>query len=387
MVETCRHLIVVNEPGSEALPEGAISYNAMLAVGSSSFDTVWTMPDDTAVILYTSGTTGYPKGAELTHFNMFYNAAVLADRVFDLGADAVGLAALPLCYSFGQTCVMNALLYVGAALSLLPRFDGKAALAAMERDSVTYLACVPTMARYLLQAAAEAKSLPHSLSLCICGGAPMPEGLAASFEKAFKLPLLEGYGMAETSPVITVNHRHQAKAGSIGLPIWGTEVRLRSEDGTLINSGDAGEIVVRGHNVMKGYYKRPEATAEVFRNGWFHTGDIGRRDGDGFFYIVDRKRDVINRGGVNVYPREVEAVLYGHPAIAEAAVMGIPDAALGEEVSAVLVLKPQMHASANEIMDYCRERMAAYKYPRYVEFRDSLPKDATGKVLKRNLRE
>jgi long-chain acyl-CoA synthetase len=286
---------------------------------------------------------------------------------------------------------MNVLLYVGGALSLLPRFDGMAAmdgaLEAMARDSITYFAGVPTMVRYLLQAAAEAPLtaplVPHSLSLSICGGAPMPEGLAASFEQTFKLPLLEGYGMAETSPVITISPRHQAKAGSIGLPIWGTEVHLRSEDGTLITTADAGEIVVRGHNVMKGYYKRPEATAEVFRNGWFHTGDIARRDADGYFYMVDRKRDVINRGGVNVYPREVEAVLHGHPAVAEAAVMGVADPSLGEEVSAILVLKPQMHASANEIIDYCRERMAAYKYPRYVEFRDSLPKDATGKVLKR----
>jgi long-chain acyl-CoA synthetase len=387
LVETCRHLIIVNTAGSEALTEGAISYNAMLAVGSSSFDTVWTMPDDTAVILYTSGTTGYPKGAELTHFNMFYNAAVLADRVFELGPDAVGLAALPLCYSFGQACVMNVLLYVGGALSLLPRFEGMAALAAMDRDGVTYFAGVPTMVRYLLQAAAQASSLPQSLNLGICGGAPMPEGLAATFEETFKVPLLEGYGMAETSPVITVNPRQAPRPGSIGLPIWGTEVRLLNDEGAPVASGDAGEIVVRGHNVMKGYYKRPEATSEVFRDGWFHTGDIARADGDGYLYMVDRKHDVINRGGVNVYPREVEAVLYGHPAIAEAAVMGVPDASLGEEVSAILVLKPHMQASVTEIIEYCRERMAAYKYPRYVEFRDSLPKDGTGRVLKRNLRE
>jgi long-chain acyl-CoA synthetase len=387
LVDTCRNLIIVNAPGSDLLPDDAISFGAMLAIGSSAFDMVWTMPDDTAVILYTAGTTGYPKGAELTHLNMFLNASTLADRVLDMNGSTVGLAALPLFYSFGQTCVMNALLYAGGSISMLSRFDGGAALEAIERDQVTYFAGVPTMFRYLLDAAGSGRPRSSSLVLCVCGGAPLPDDIAPAFERRFGLPLLQGYGLAETSPVVSLNPCHAPRPGSIGLPIWGTEVRLVDSNGQPVSEGEIGEIVVRGHNVMKGYLKRPEATAEVFRNSWFHTGDIGRQDKDGYLYIVDRKKDVINRGGFYVYPREVEAVLRGHPAVAEAAVSGIPDKMHGEEVHATVVLRPNAHATAQEMIAYCRERMAAYKYPRYVEFSDALPKDLAAKVTRRNLRE
>lgn len=386
-VETCRHLIVINTPGSDRLPDGAISFNAMLAIGSSSFDTVWTMPDDTAVMLYTAGTTGHPKGAELTHFNIFYNAAILADRLLHIDESAVGLAALPLCYSFGQTCVMNTLLYAGGTISLLPHFDGEAALRAMARDNVTYFAGVPTMFLRLNQAAEATHSSAPSLRACICGGAPLSREALLRFQELFSVPLLEGYGLAETSPVATLNPMQAPRPGSVGLPIWGCDVRIIDSDGLAVPAGEAGEIVVRGHNVMKGYYKRPEANTEVMRGGWLHTGDVGRLDEAGFLYIVDRKKDVIIRGGSDVYPREVETVLYGHPAVAEAAVFGVSDPVLGEEVHAVLVLKPDARVSGDDIIAYCRERMAGFKYPRSIEFRSALPKDATGKVLKRTLRE
>jgi long-chain acyl-CoA synthetase len=387
MVETCRHLIIVNAPRSDLLPDDTISFNAMLAVGSSSFDMEWTMPDDTAVILYTAGTTGYPRGAELTHFNMFCNAATLADRVLGLSENTVGLAGLPLYYLFGQTCMMNAILYAGGALSLLSRFEAESAWQAIGRDQVTYLAGVPTMFRYLVDAADSAPHAANPLSLCICGGEKLPADLAAAFEQRFAVALLEGYGLAEASPVVTMNPRHAPRPGSIGLPIWGTEVRLLNAQGDAAPVGEVGEISVRGHSVMKGYYKRPEATAEALRNGWLHTGDIGSRDADGYFYVADRKKDVINRGGFSVYPREVETVLHGHPAVAEAAVIGVPDPTHGQEVHAIVVLKPGATAAADELIAYCRERVAAYKYPRRIEFRDRLPRNAAGRVLKRSLRE
>jgi long-chain acyl-CoA synthetase len=386
-VDTCRHLVVVNSPGSDLLPEGALSYDALAAVASSNLDLVWTMPDDTAVLLYTAGTTGRPRGAELTHLNMFYNAALCADQLFGLTCDDVGLAALPLFHSFGQTCVMNALIYVGATISMLPRFEPDKALEAIQRDRVSYFAGVPTMYFYLLHYPDASRYDANSLRLCVSGGAAIPVSVMKSFEQRYNVVVLEGFGLSETSPVASFNVRERArKPGSIGLPIWGTEMKVVDESDIAVPMGMDGEIVIRGHNVMKGYYKRPEATAEAMRNGWFHTGDIARVDEEGYFFIVDRKKDLIIRGGFNVYPREVEEVLYGHPAVAEAAVIGVPDEALGEEVKAVVVLKPGREATAEEIISYCRERIASFKYPRYVEFREGLPKVATGRVLKRELR-
>jgi long-chain acyl-CoA synthetase len=386
-VETCRHLVVVNAPGSDYLPEGAFSYDALAAVASSRGELTWMMPDDTAVILYTAGTTGRPKGAELTHFNMFQNASFCADRLMGVQSSDVGLACLPLFHSFGQTCVMNALVYSGGTMVMLPKFDPDKALEAIARDRVTYFAGVPTMYFYLAHYPDAAKYDTSSLRLCISGGAALPVQVLRGFERQYGVTVLEGYGLSETSPVASFNMRErERKPGSIGLPIWGTHMVIVDDSDVPVPIGGEGEIVIRGPNVMKGYYKRPEATAEVMRNGWFHTGDIARVDEDGYFFIVDRKKDMINRGGFNVYPREVEEVLYGHPAVADAAVIGVPDEALGEEVKAVVVLRPNHTVSAADIISYCRERIASFKYPRYVEFRDSLPKNPTGKILKRELR-
>jgi long-chain acyl-CoA synthetase len=386
-VETCKHFVVVNSPGSDYLPDGAFSYDALSAVASGHCDLTWTMPDDTAVLLYTAGTTGRPKGAELTHFNMFHNASFCADRLVGLTSEDVGLACLPLFHSFGQTCVMNALIYAGGTISMLPRFEPDKALEAIQRDRVTLFAGVPTMYFYMLHYPDAERFDVSSLRLAISGGAALPVPVMRGFEKRYHVNVMEGYGLSETSPVASFNVRErQRKPGSIGLPIWGSEMRVVDDGDVPVPLGSEGEIVLRGPNLMKGYYKRPESTAEAMRNGWFHTGDVARIDEEGYFFIVDRKKDMINRGGFNVYPREVEEVLYGHPAVSEAAVIGVHDEALGEEVKAVVVLKPNQSVQPEDIIEYCRDRIASFKYPRYVEFRDALPKSPTGRILKRELR-
>jgi long-chain acyl-CoA synthetase len=386
--KNCRTLIVAQAPGSTAqLPEGALPLNVLMADTSPVFDTYQTMPDDTAVILYTSGTTGRPKGAELSHFNMLFNTMTCAEKLMAIGRDEVGLAVLPLFHSFGQTCVMNNMLYAGATITLLPRFEPQKALEVMARDRVTYFAGVPTMYFYLLNFPDAGNYDLSALRICCSGGSAMPVEVMHSFNKKYNMTILEGYGLSETSPVASFNHPdREPKPGSIGTPIWGVEMRCVDVEGREVPVGELGEIVVRGHNVMKGYYQRPDATAESIRGGWFYTGDVAYKDADGFFFIKDRVKDMIIRGGFNVYPREIEEVLYTHPALAEAAVIGVHDPALGEEIKAVVAFKPGQSATEQEIMDYCKERLAAYKYPRSVEIRDTLPKTATGKILKRELK-
>jgi long-chain acyl-CoA synthetase len=388
LADTCHHLIVAQAPaGGALLPPGALPLEALMADAPHTFEAAATMPDDTAVILYTSGTTGRPKGAELTHANMFLNALISAEKTIHIGADEIGLAVLPLFHSFGQTCVMNMLLYAGGTITLLPRFEPQVALEVMARDHVTFFAGVPTMYFYLLNFPSAERYDLTALRRCVSGGSAMPVEVMRAFNKKYGVTILEGYGLSETSPVASFNLLdREPKPGSIGRPIWGVEMRVVDADGREVETGNLGEIVIRGHNVMKGYYNRREATAESIRNGWFHTGDIAYCDEEGYFFIKDRVKDMIIRGGFNVYPREIEEVLYGHPAVAEAAVIGIPDPALGEEVKAVVALKQGAHATADEVIAYCRERMAAYKYPRSVEFRAVLPKTATGKILKRELK-
>jgi long-chain acyl-CoA synthetase len=318
---------------------------------------------------------------------MFFNAMVGVEKLLGVKDDEIGLAVLPLFHSFGQTCVMNSLLYSGATITMLPRFDPLKAMEIIQRDKVTYFAGVPTMYFYLLNHPEAGSYDLSSLRLCCSGGAAMPVGVMHAFNAKYNVKILEGYGLSETSPVASFNHLDRpAKPGSIGTPIWGVDMRAVSPDGKTVPAGELGEIVIRGHNVMKGYYKRPEATAEAIRNGWFYTGDLARVDDEGYFYIVDRVKDMIIRGGFNVYPREIEEVLYAHPAVAEAAVIGVPDQALGEEVKAVVALKPGQSVGAQELIAYCKERLAAYKYPRSIEVRDTLPKTATGKILKRELK-
>ena len=351
---------------------------------------------DTAVILYTSGTTGHAKGAELTHGNMVSNAIATHDMLrpaFDSGPDqTVTLITLPLFHSTAQTCQMNAGLYGGFCLVLMPRFDPAAVLEAFAREQVSCWIGVPTMywtlLQYARQANADVSRAAASLRVCASGGAPMPMEVLHEFERTFGARVLEGYGLSETGPVVAFNQlQRPSRPGTVGLPIFGVEVRCVDEHDVPVPQGERGEVVIRGPNVMKGYYDRPEATAEAMRGGWFRTGDIGQVDADGYLSIVDRKKDMILRGGFNVYPREIEEVLMTHPAVAMAAVIGVPDERLGEEVKAFIVLRPGASASEDELVAWSREQMAAFKYPRHVEIRTALPVSATGKVLKRELRQ
>jgi long-chain acyl-CoA synthetase len=381
---------VANKPGSEARPEGSRPFSELMQ-GSPAFDMVATDPDDTAVILYTSGTTGKPKGAELTHLNLFMCCQVSADRLISIQDDDVALAVLPLFHSFGQSNVMNTTIYAGGTMTLVPRFEVDKVLEVIQRDRVTLFLGVPTMYFALLHHPQAGDYDISSLRLCVSGGASMPGEVMKAFEKKFGgTTILEGYGLSETSPSASFN-RSQAerKFLSIGKPVWGVEMRIHDEDDRPLAPGqeNVGEIVIRGHNVMKGYFKNPEATAEAMKGGWFHSGDMGYVDADGFFFIVDRKKELIIRGGFNVYPREVEEVLYAHPAVQEAAVIGIPDPKLGEEVKAVVALKQGQSATEEELIAWTKERVAAYKYPRSVQFVETLPKGPTGKILKKELKQ
>jgi long-chain acyl-CoA synthetase len=341
--------------------------------------------EDTAVILYTSGTTGKPKGAELTHSNMKKNAEV-AVGLASTTEDDIALGALPLFHSFGQTCNMNACFAVGAMMTQIPRFDPDKALEIIQRDKVTIFQGVPTMYNAMLHSDKCEDFDTSSLRLCMSGGSAMPEELMRNFEEAFDCKILEGYGLSETSPVASFNHPDkERKPGSIGTPIEGVEMKLVDDDGKEVDAGEVGEIVIKGHNVMKGYWNRPDATEEAIKDGWFYTGDMGKIDEDGYYFIVDRKKELIIRGGYNVYPREVEEVLYEHPAIQEAAVIGVEDEKMGEEVGAAVVLKKGEELSEDELRDYVKKEVANYKYPRKIWFCDELPKGPTGKILKKDI--
>jgi len=384
--EGCENLILVEEPDGEGAPEGTHGFDGLLEESSTKHETAQTRPEDTAVVIYTSGTTGRPKGAELTHFNMFYNAVCNADKLLGLGEDDVEIAVLPLFHIFGQTCVMNAGVYAGNTVVLVPRFEPEAVLEAIQSSGVTVFTGVPTMYQYLLRHPELDGYDTSSLRIGVSGGAAIPLEVLKAVEQRFGIVVLEGYGLSETSPTTCFNRSAgQRKVGSIGLPIWGTEARVVDEEDREVPRGERGELVVRGHNVMKGYYKNPEATEEAMRGGWFHTGDMATIDEDGFVFIVDRVKDMIVRGGYNVYPREIEEVLYEHPAVAEVAVIGTPHEDLGEEVQAVVALKEGESVTEEEIVAFAKERVAAYKYPRSVLFMDDLPKTATGKILKREL--
>ena len=347
--------------------------------------------DDTAVLLYTSGTTGTPKGAELTHANLRTNCELAARTLAQASEEDVLLGALPLFHSFGQTCGLNASVSVGACLSMIPRFDPAKALQIIERDKVTIFQGVPTMYHAMLNSDDREATDVSSLRACMSGGAAMPVEVMKSFEEAFGCEVLEGYGLSETSPVASFNHPdRERKPGSIGTPIEGVEMKLVDEDGNDVEgTGDenVGEIAIRGHNIMKGYWGKEDATKEVLdEDGWFRTGDMAYVDDDGYFFIVDRKKDMIIRGGYNVYPREVEEVLYEHPAVSEAAVIGVPDDSKGEEVGAAVVLADGEEVDADELREYVKERVANYKYPRKIWFPDELPKGPTGKILKREIK-
>ncbi|HYP49561.1 MAG TPA: long-chain fatty acid--CoA ligase, partial [Pyrinomonadaceae bacterium] len=396
-VETCEHLIVMTaSPLAASQFEDCKTLTQITFDKPETFETFPTAPEDTCAILYTSGTTGQPKGAELTHFNLMTNITTtysihLPVLDFTDGAQKTVLITLPLFHTTGQTVQMSANLYAGNRIVLLPRFEPKATLETMQREKVNFWVGVPTMywalLRYAEETGFDVSEISRNMKVCSSGGAPMPVEVMKAFEGVFNVRVLEGYGLSETSPLATFNHFEKpSKPGTVGQAIFGVEVKCFDENDKEVAPGERGEVVIRGSNVMKGYYKRPEATAEAFRNGWFHTGDIGIIDEEGYLSIVDRKKDMILRGGYNVYPRELEEVIMTHPAVSLCAVVGVPDAKMGEEVKAFVVLKQNTSLDEEEMIAWCKEQFAANKYPRYVEFRDSLPIGGTGKVLKRELR-
>lgn len=392
--EGCEHFFVVTaDPTAPSPIEGTETFGQALAGQAPTFDTVDVADDDTAVILYTSGTTGQPKGAELRHRNMRDNALAGTDL---FGADAsrpdTYLCVLPLFHSFGQTVIQNGGFAFGGTVVMLPRFEAAPAIGLMLKESVTFFAGVPTMYWGLLNALDETvdvKTLAANLRVAVAGGAALPVEVHHQFEERFGVTILEGYGLSETSPVASFSRLgEEVRVGSIGTPIPGVEMKLIDpESWDEVKDPDGiGEIAIKGHNIMKGYYKRPDATAEAINDeGWFRSGDLGRKDADGWYYIVDRSKDMIIRGGFNVYPREIEEVLLTHPAISLAAVIGVPHDSHGEEIKAFVILKPGASATSEEIVAWGKEQMAAYKYPRIVEIVESLPMTATGKILKREL--
>jgi long-chain acyl-CoA synthetase len=373
------------EAGTTCVLVAPGEFERLLAGAEPDSDVAETADEDTAVILYTSGTTGTPKGAELTHSNLQRNAQVSQD-LFTLGAEAVTLGALPLFHSFGQTCSLNAMIAGGGTLTLIPRFEPRKALEIIERDSVNIFMGVPTMYGALLHEPGRERFDTSGLELCVSGGSALPVELLRGFEEAFGCKILEGYGLSETSPVASFNHPdRERKPGSIGTPVAGVEMKVVDDEDNDLPEGEVGEIVIRGHNVMKGYWQRPDATADAIRDGWFHSGDMARVDEDGYFFIVDRKKDLIIRGGYNVYPREIEELIYEHPSVREAAVIGVPHDEYGEEVGAAVVLKDGVSTTPDELRDFVKEQVAAYKYPRRVWLVDELPKGPTGKILKREI--
>lgn len=392
-------LVVAWERGGDAVPRAAQSTGCdhllisdsgpssdQLAGAPALIDPVEPADDDNAVLLYSAGITGKPMGAQLTHANLGSNAAVSA-QVLGCTRDDVMMGCLPLFHVFGLTGALNASVSARACLTLIPRFHPAKALEVIERDKVTIFEGVPTMYAALLKIPNRDSYDVSALRTCITGGSAMPAEVLTAFEDAFGCTVLEGYGLSETSPVATFNHANQErKPGSIGTPIAGMEVKLVDDEGNEVtDSGRIGEIAIRGEGVMKGYWNRPAATAAAIPDGWFRSGDLAVRDKDGYYFIVGRKKEMIIRGGYNVYPREIEDALCEHEAVAEAAAIGLEHADLGEEVGAAVVLKSGANISVEDLQRFAKERVAAYKYPRHLWIVDELPKDSTGKVLRREV--
>lgn len=383
--------LITADPLAASSIDGVETLGGALAGQPTTFESVVTEPTDTAVILYTSGTTGQPKGAELSHVNTLLNT-VACNRLFDTQpATDSHVLTLPLFHTFGATVQMHAGFSMAATLHLVPRFDAAQVIELMENENITFFAGVPTMWWGLLEALTEdvdVDRIAGNLRVGVSGGSSLPVDIINRVREKLGVQILEGYGLSETSPVATFSDpAREPQPGSIGVPIWGVECKLIDSDWNEVTDVDVvGELAVKGHNVMKGYYGKPEATAEVVRGGWFRTGDLARKDENGDYYIVDRSKDMIIRGGFNVYPREVEEVLATHPDVSLATVVGIPHISHGEEVKAFVILNSGATTTSEDLVVWSKERMAAYKYPRIVQIADSLPMTATGKILKRELR-
>jgi long-chain acyl-CoA synthetase len=389
-VTSCKHFFMIMPKNEMPSPIASTQTLGSLMAGQSPvFEMHQTKAEDTCVIIYTSGTTGRPKGAELTHSNLLLNAIVSSELMSSEPTDTQ-LIVLPLFHIFAMTVLMNAGLYKGVSSILLPRFDAETVFSLMHQHKVTLFAGVPTMYWGLVNYTDpkfDYDSIAKTLKVCASGGASLPVKVLEDFEKRFNVPIIEGYGMSEGSPVVTFNQlKVGRKPGSIGTPVWGVEVKLVDTEGVEVPIGEKGELLYRGHNVMKGYYKKPEANASTLKDGWLCSGDIAVKDADGFYYIVDRTKDMIIRGGLNVYPREVEEVMIKHEAVSLVAVIGIPDEEMGEEVKGFVVLKEGKSVSEKDLVAWTKDHIASYKYPRSIEFLNALPMSATGKILKKELR-
>ena len=373
--------------GHAAGAAGAMPFEQLLDGTAPPLPMVMRQPTDTAVIVYTSGTTGQPKGAELTHIQLYMNADI-PGRLFDVQPDDIVITVLPLFHVFGLSSILDVCVRFGCTMSLIPRFTPAAVLAAVQRDRATIFEGVPTMFADLLSYPDLDRYDLSSLRVAISGGASIPAPVLDAFEERLGLVILEGYGMTETASTTTFNpSADQRRAYSVGKPIWGTQTQVWDDQWRPLPPGPehVGEVVTRGMHVMKGYLNRPEATAAAFTGDWLHTGDLGYVDEDGFLFIVSRKKELIIRGGYNVYPSEIENVLHAHPAVAEAAVVGVPDERLGEEVMAVIVARTSVELREIELVSWCRDRLPPYKCPRIFQFRAELPKNTLGKILKDEL--
>ncbi|MCM8797585.1 MAG: long-chain fatty acid--CoA ligase [Candidatus Omnitrophica bacterium] len=389
-IKTLRHIITANR-SKDNLP----NFHSIRTVHTERIKGVDIEPQNLAVILYTSGTTGYPKGAMLTHYNLISNVLDSSRAIKVSCKDAV-ICLLPLFHSFAATVCMNLPLLIGAKIVILKSIKSfKRIIRSVRKNRVTIFVGIPSMYNILKDIKVPAIlnspliKLFNPVRLCISGAAALPVETFKKFEKKFRIPLLEGYGLTEASPVVTLNPlKGKRKAGSIGLPLSrNIEVQIVDEQGNRLPAQEIGELTVKGPNVMAGYYKNEAASAEVLKEGWLYTGDMAKCDQDGYIYIEGRKKEMVNVRGLNVYPREIEEVLYRSPKIKEAAVIGIPDEHKGEVPKGFVVLKDGEVASEQEIIQYLREHLAPYKIPKKIEFRKSLPKNTSGKILKRLLQE
>lgn len=382
----CRLLAVVEPKLEASTPEAGESFTALMASADPEFEMIPTRPDDTAAVIFTSSLGGKTYGAELSHFNLYSNAMAIREYVIRFDPDDVCLATLPLFHAFGQMTMMNVPFLAHSTVVLLPRFEPMHAFTLIVREQVTLLCVVPAMLHLMTAFKHESTFDLSSIHCVTTGGAALPKQTAIDFEKRFHISVVEGYGLTETSPVVSFNRIESNRLGSVGKPLWGTVLRIQREDGSFADPGETGEVVLRGHSVMKGYLRAPEATARVMAGGWFHTGDLGYLDQEGYLYLTGLKKDIIIRAGLNIYPCEVEAVLEEHPAILEAAMVGLPDPVRGQEPKAFIVLKPGSNVTEKELAAFCRQELASYKCPRSFEFIEALPRNAGGQIQKELLR-
>lgn len=371
-----------------AKPVGSINLSELMSQSSSSFEAVDRDLDDPAVLIYTSGTTGKPKGVMLTHRNFYSQCAEVSTSIFPLGSSDTVVLVLPLYHVYGLSNGLALGIFNGTRLTLVPQYSPQALYDAIESTEATALIAVPAMYTQLVTLAKRRKAqMPKSLRICVSGGAPLPHQVLEDFEKAFDTRIAEGYGLTETTSAVCLNEfGENFKLGSIGPPAPAVEMAVFDDDNNPVPTGQEGEIVIKGDVVTKGYWNLPEETANTVIDGWLHTGDLGYVDEDGFYFITDRKKDLIIRGGYNISPREVEEVIYTYPKVAEASVIGVPDKRGEEAVKAFVVVQEGETVTERDIIEFCEANLSSYKVPKYVEFIEQLPKSATGKVLRKELR-